>query len=127
MLSLNVKDGEYITIGDEVVVQAFRYGTQTQVLVDAPREMTILRGKLHERSGDARPDSVITGERRKPKCASDLRHSAKRLEKLATYQARKDDARAAIGEIAAMLDSLGETPESEWLRERLERIAPVVE
>ena len=127
MLSLNLKEGEYLTIGDDIVVQTFTFGSQTQVLVEAPREMLILRGKLREKSGDERPDAVVNGKRKTLKCPSDLRHSAKRLEKLAAYREKKDNARAAIGEIASLLDTMGDTPESNWMRDRLERIAPVVE
>ena len=127
MLSLNLKEGEYFTIGDDIVVQTFPFGSQTQVLVEAPREMLILRGKLREQSGDERPDTVVNGKRRAAKSPSDLRHSAKRLEKLAAYREKKDNAKAAIDEINAMLDAMGGTPESKWMRERLERIAPMVE
>ena len=126
MLSLNVKDGEYITIGDDVVVQAFRYGTQTQVLVDAPREKAILRGKVRERNGEIKPDALIDGARKQPR-PSDRRHAEAWQETLAKRQENRESARAALGEINAMLDALGATPESAWLRERMERIAPMVE
>ena len=126
MLSLNVKDGEYITIGDDVVVQAFRFGTQTQVLVDAPREKVILRGKVRERTGDHKPDSLINGTRKQPR-PSDRRHAEIWQEKQARRQENRESAQAALSEINAMLAALGDTPESAWLRERMERIAPVVE
>ena len=54
MLSLQLKDGEYITIGKDIVIQVFT-GSTTQVLVQAPREMTILRGEVLERNGEERP------------------------------------------------------------------------
>ena len=125
MLNLNLKEGEYLTIGNDIVVQTFPYGSQTQVLIDAPREIPVLRGKVIERNGDARPDAVINGYRKQS--PSDRRHAAKRLEKLAERQEQRENAKAAIGEINAMLDAMGATPEGEWLRARLERIAPVVE
>lgn len=125
MLNLNLKEGEYVTIGDDIVVQTFPYGSQTQVLIDAPREMTILRGKLHERSGDAKPGAVIEGYRKQS--PSDRRHAEARREKIAKRQESRESAKAALSEINAMLDTLGATPESQWLRERMERIAPMVE
>lgn len=125
MLNLNLKEGEYLTIGNDIVVQTFPFGSQTQVLIDAPRELTILRGKLRERSGDAKPDAVIDGYRKQT--PSDRRHSEARRETLAKRQENRESARAALGEINAMLDALGATPESAWLRERMERIAPMVE
>ena len=54
MLSLQLRDGEYITIGKDIVIQVFT-GTTTQMLVQAPRDMTILRGEVLERNGEARP------------------------------------------------------------------------
>ena len=54
MLSLQLRDGEYLTIGDDIVIQVFT-GATTQVLVQAPKDMTILRGEVLERNGEARP------------------------------------------------------------------------
>lgn len=93
MLNLNLKEGEYITIGDDIVVQAFPFGSQTQVLIDAPRELTILRGKLLERSGDAKPGAVIDGYRKQT--PSDRRHAEARQRKLAERQKQREDAKAA--------------------------------
>ena len=125
MLNLNLKEGEYLTIGDDIVVQTFPYGSQTQVLIDAPRELTILRGKLRERGGETKPDAVIEGYRKQT--PSDRRHAEARREKLAKRQASRESAQNALVEVNAMLDALGATPESAWLRERMERIAPMVE
>lgn len=54
MLSLQLKDGEYLTIGKDIVIQVFT-GATTQVLVQAPKDMTILRGEVLERNGEDRP------------------------------------------------------------------------
>lgn len=125
MLNLNLKEGEYLTIGDDIVVQTFPYGSQTQVLIDAPREMTILRGKLRERGGEEKPGAVIEGYRKQT--PSDRRHAEARQEKLMKRRSSRESAQDALVEINAMLDALGATPESAWLRERMERIAPMVE
>ena len=58
MLSLQLKDGEYLTIGKDIVIQVFT-GCTTQVLVQAPRDMTILRGEVLERNGEGRPACLI--------------------------------------------------------------------
>ena len=58
MLSLNLKDGEYLTIGEDIVIQVFTNST-VRLAVQAPREMTILRGEVLERSGEDRPDCVF--------------------------------------------------------------------
>ena len=55
MLSLQLKSGEYLTIGDDIVVQVFEQGGTIRVAVKAPRELPILRGEVHERDGQ-RPD-----------------------------------------------------------------------
>lgn len=54
MLSLQLKDGEYLTIGEDIVIQVFT-SSAIQVSVQAPREMTILRGEVLERNGENRP------------------------------------------------------------------------
>lgn len=125
MLNLNLKEGEYLTIGDNIVVQTFPFGSQTQVLIDAPRELTVLRGKLRERSGDQKPDAVIEGCRKQTPSAR--RHAEERRAKQKMRESNRESAQTALIEINAMLDAVGATPEAVWLRERMKRIAPVVE
>ncbi len=65
MLSLQLQPGDYMTIGDEVVVQLSRIsGDRCKLMVQAPREMTILRGEVLERTGGARPECVMDGPHR---------------------------------------------------------------
>ena len=60
MLCLQLKDGEYLTIGDDIAVQVFRGpGPQIRVAVCAPRELTVLRGEVRERNGAARPKGLV--------------------------------------------------------------------
>ncbi|MCI9581482.1 MAG: carbon storage regulator [Oscillospiraceae bacterium] len=54
MLSLQLRDGDYLTIGNDIVIQVFTNST-IQVHVQAPRDMTILRGEVLERNGEERP------------------------------------------------------------------------
>ena len=58
MLSLQLKDGEYLTIGEDIVIQVFANST-IRVAVQASRDLTVLRGEVLERSGEERPDCVI--------------------------------------------------------------------
>lgn len=59
MLCLQLKDGEYLTIGDDIAVQVFRGpGNQIRVAVNAPRELTVLRGEVLERTGK-RPKGLV--------------------------------------------------------------------
>ena len=59
MLSLDLKDGEYLTIGDDIVVQVFTTST-IRVSVKAPKDKVILRGEVLERNGKERPDCLLT-------------------------------------------------------------------
>lgn len=74
MLSLQLKSGEYITIGDDIVIQIFEQsGSSFRVAVKAPKELTILRGEVHERSGD-RPDGL---HKRRPQSPSERKYNQK--------------------------------------------------
>ena len=79
MLSLQLKSGEYLTIGDDIVVQVFEQGGTIRVAVKAPRELPILRGEVHERDGQ-RPDGLL---RQRPKTPSERVRNARRMEELA--------------------------------------------
>jgi len=71
MLSLHLKDGEYLTIGEDIVIQIFANST-VRVSVKAPKDMTILRGEVWERNGEERPECLHGPARRKkdsPECS----------------------------------------------------------
>jgi len=64
VLCLNLTPGEYMTIGDNVVVQLDRIsGDRCKMLIDAPREVSVLRGEVLERTGGERPSCVVDGPR----------------------------------------------------------------
>lgn len=89
MLSLQLKSGDYITIGNDVVVQVFKgSGPEFQVSIKAPREIPIVRGKVLERGGVQRPDGLHDKATKSP---SRQIQSARRMEKLA--QMRDADAK----------------------------------
>lgn len=67
MLSLTVHPGEYITIGDDIVVQILKTGEITRVAIEAPRELAIVRSKLVEEKGEV------------PECIQRLRKEKKPL------------------------------------------------
>ncbi|MBR2896160.1 MAG: carbon storage regulator [Oscillospiraceae bacterium] len=83
MLSLRVKSGEYITIGNDIIVQIFREGTDARVEVKAPRELTILRGEVLERT-EQKPDGLFA---KCPKSSAHLTRDAKNKEKLTARKA----------------------------------------
>lgn len=57
MLFLQLNDGEYLTIGKDIVIQVFTKAA-IRVSVNAPKDMTILRGEVLERNGEARPSCL---------------------------------------------------------------------
>ena len=60
MLSLTLSLGNYMTIGDDVVIQLNRItGDRCKLTIQAPREVPIVRGKVLEREGGERPDCVF--------------------------------------------------------------------
>ena len=65
MLSLQLKTGDYMTIGKDVVVQVNDVsGDRCKLTVQAPREIPVLRGELLERGGGERPECVLETPRR---------------------------------------------------------------
>ena len=60
MLFLQLKTGEYMTIGDNVVVQLNdASSSHCKLMIEAPREVPVVRGELLERAGAERPECVI--------------------------------------------------------------------
>lgn len=63
MLFFQLKEGEYFTIGENIAVQVFPYsGNRVRVGVTAPRDVSILRGELRERGGEARFQGLVGSE-----------------------------------------------------------------
>ena len=64
MLCLTLTQGEYLTIGEDVVVQVDRMtGDRCKLVIQAPREVPILRGQVREREGGERPECVFEAPR----------------------------------------------------------------
>ncbi len=60
MLCLSLLPGEYVTIGEDVVLQYDRtVGERCRLAFKAPREVSILRGEVLERTGGERPGCVF--------------------------------------------------------------------
>jgi len=59
MLCITMKRGDYVTIGDGIVIQVDRLNDErVHVNIQAPREVSIVRGKVLERAGGERPDCL---------------------------------------------------------------------
>ncbi len=63
MLALTVHNGEYITIGPDIVVQVLKTGDVFRLAIDAPRDLTIVRETAKENTADV------------PECIQKLRDS----------------------------------------------------
>lgn len=60
MLFLQLKPGEYLTIGEDIAIQVFPdTGSKIRVAVKAPKEVSILRGEVRERNGAQRPEGLV--------------------------------------------------------------------
>ena len=60
MLFLQMKTGDYLTIGEDITIQFFPdSSTRVRVAIKAPKDLTILRGDVRERNGAERPDGLV--------------------------------------------------------------------
>ena len=124
MLSLQLKSGDYLTIGDDIAVQIFQQsGSAFSVAVKAPREIPILRGEVLEREGE--PDGLRSHRPQRP---SKRVRNAKNAE---AFAQRKERMSAAVLEMCGILDRMEMEADRESLRgeikalrDRLELIAP---
>lgn len=57
MLTLGRRTGEYIVLGDNIVVQVIEVGKQMRLAIDAPQEVAIVRGEHYERNHET-PDCI---------------------------------------------------------------------
>ena len=109
MLSLQLKTGDYMTIGENVVVQLDRIsGDRCKMMIQAPRDMTILRGEVLERTGGERPDCIVDGPRH---------HRQEVL-----WNRNKSQVLAAMRRLLGQMDS--ENTEVRTLRRQLDFIFP---
>ena len=109
MLSLQLKTGDYMTIGEDVVVQLDRIsGDRCKLMIQAPRDMTSLRGEVLERTGRERPDCIVDGPRR---------HRQEVL-----WNRNKSQVLAAMRRLLGQMDS--ENTEVRTLRRQLDFIFP---
>ena len=59
MLFLQLKPGEYLTIGEDIAIQVFQEtGNRIRVGIAAPKDLTVLRGEVLERIGAERPEGL---------------------------------------------------------------------
>ena len=115
MLSLQLKSGEYITIGDDIIVQIFQDGSVNRVAIQAPRELTILRGELQEKDGE-RPEGLL---KKRPASPSRREHNLRQSAKLAQKTTRR---RSAAEELTAIANELSTLTENAATQDRLQAL-----
>ena len=104
MLSLQLKSGEYLTIGEDIAVQIFQTGSSFRVAVKAPREIPIVRGEVLERQGEDRPDGLHVKPSKRP---SQQARNARRLQSFAEKKERRAQEMAgALAEVRALLEKM---------------------
>lgn len=104
MLSLQLKSGEYLTIGDDIAIQIFQQsGSAFSVAVKAPKEIPILRGAVAEHSGEQRSDGLRDQRSKTP---SEKKWDARRL---AAVEEKQERERAVKENKAAALNGMQES------------------
>ena len=108
MLCLSLNQGEYMTIGEDVVVQLDHVtGDRCRLVIHAPKEVPILRGEVLERHGGQKPSCV----QEKP---------ARYVRQLPWNREKK----LALQELREALERMDGGPEAQLLREKLDVIFP---
>ncbi len=60
MLCLSLRAGDYLTIGENVILQLDQMsGERCKLVIEAPKEISVLRGAVRERKGEERPECII--------------------------------------------------------------------
>ena len=108
MLCISMKAGEYFTVDGKTVIQFDRLnGDRARLMIQAPKEVPIVRGTVLEREGGKRPECVFVTPRR----------NVKQLP-------WNPDKKKALLEMRQALDRMGDSPDARFLRERLEYMFP---
>jgi len=59
MLCITMKRGDYVAIGDDIVIQIDKINNErVHLTINAPREVPVVRGEVLERNGGQRPECV---------------------------------------------------------------------
>ncbi len=108
MLCVTLLPGGYFTVGSDIVIQFDRLsGERVHLVINAPREVPIVRGEVLERQGGQRPACV---KEISPRC----------VHQLPWDHAKKQ----ALAELRRELEQMGGSPEARSIREKLNRIFP---
>ena len=59
MLMLTVREGDYITIGDDIKVYLMKGEWKSVIGIEAPKNIPILRQTVYDRTNEITPDKKI--------------------------------------------------------------------
>ena len=116
MLCISMKAGDYFTVGDDTVIQFDRLtGDRVHLIVNAPREVPILRGEVLERQGGQRPACLAPPPKTRARYYRD---------RIFPWNDDRERAVRAMKEIFQRLEESGSAGEAAALRRQLDRIIP---
>lgn len=75
MLTLGLRSGEYIVIGDNIVIKAVQLDNQVQLAIDAPWEVSIQREAVYEQTHPT-PECIVRLQERDRKKRSKAKAAA---------------------------------------------------
>ena len=105
MLMLQLKTGDYMTIGKDVVVQLNNIsGDRCKLMIQAPREVPVLRGDLLERAGAERPECVFDAPLRHRQALSWNRNKTQALTAMRRLLRAMDSADPDVKDLRRQLD-----------------------
>ena len=108
MLCITLLPGDYFTVGSDTVIQFDRLsGERIHLVINAPREVPVIRGEVLERQGGQRPA-----------CVKEL--SPRYVHQLPWDHAKKQ----SLAELRQTLDGMDDSLEARTLREKLDLIFP---
>ena len=116
MLKLTLLPEEYLTIGDNIVVQLRRAaGGRADLGIAAPRDMNIVRGTVLERNGGQRPACLEPPSGKKTRGYRD---------QIFRWNDDRERAVRAMKQVFDRLEQSGAKEEAAALRKQLDRIIP---
>jgi len=135
VLSLNLKSGEYLTIGEDIYIQFFKHSsTAFRASIHAPKNVTILRGEVYERT-EARPEGLHEKPYKSPsERRYDKRHYEEWMKRRALREAehqKKAEEKAAVlqelSDLAAHMNDLIASQGGTAVKEALTRLCSKLE
>ncbi len=116
MLKLTLLPDEYLTVGDNIVVQLLRVsGGRADVAIEAPRTVPVVRGAVLERQGGKRPACLEPPPKKKARYYRD---------QVFRWNDDRERAVRSMKQVFERLEQNGAGEEAKILRTQLDRIIP---